>query len=118
MSTEKKDVLEPTATEKEANGIEKVETVEMVAEKTAKEQEAPTTEEKIVLSEKQKELVSAAINERRFLQEETQKAFKREGEIVALVVDAAGFDNMKVVEAKITEDGQSLLLKVLEVVKK
>jgi len=107
---------EATATEKDVNGtsekIEKVETVEMVAEKTAKTQEIPTDAKEIVLSDKQREIISNAINERRFLQEKTQEAFKREGEVVSLVIDGAGFDNSKIVEAKISEDGNSLILKI------
>ena len=113
MSNDVKEV-KSTATEKDAKGIEKVETVEMTASKVAEKQELPTTEEEIVLTEKQKGVILAAVEERRFLQQRTQEAFKREGDLVSLVIDAAGFDNEKVAEAKISEDGNSLILKVLD----
>lgn len=106
-------VAEAAVIEKDVNnGIEKVENVEMTANKTAEEQQIPTKEETFPLTEKQKEVILAAIQERRFLQEKTQEALKREGDLVSLVIDGAGFDNASVLGAKLSEDGTSLVLQM------
>lgn len=97
-----------------SEGIEKVETLELVTDKVTNKEELPTKEEIIILSDKQKEIVLGAIENRRFIQNKAQEAFKREGEVVALVIDGAGLDNSKVAEAKVSEDGTSLILRVLE----
>ena len=107
------EVMEETVKEKNPTNIEKVESPKMEVVKTADGQEIPVTEEEVVLTEKQKGIILASIEERRFLQGRTQEALKREGDLVSLVIDGAGFDNEKIAEAKISEDGTSLLLKVV-----
>lgn len=58
----------------------------------------------IKLSPKQKELVMAAINERQMVQGRLNELTKKEGDMVAIVLDSNGVDNEKVGELKFNED--------------
>ena len=90
------------------------EVLEMTPEQLTNGMPAQNTEEKSVpLNDFQKGKISAAMQTRRYFQQKAQEAMQAEGDIVSIIIDNAGLDNEKVAGAKVSEDGNNLLVSVV-----